>query len=224
MATVYTIQTNQSGIHPKLHHVIQKHQQRPYQKEIHGREEVTMTKLQAILDQRTKNLILDSGCGTGMSTEKLARLYPQHTVLGVDKSLLRLGRSKGKQIDTHIHHLCENAFLIRANLYDFWRLCSRNKMRFDYHFIYYPNPWPKSKQLMRRFHAHPVFPYLLHLSSSMYIRSNWLLYLEEMQYALSFYGLPSSVRDISPTTKPQTLFEQKYFNVGESVYELKTIA
>ena len=35
-------------------------------------------------------VILDSGCGTGASTRKLANMHPQHLVIGVDRSAVRL--------------------------------------------------------------------------------------------------------------------------------------
>ena len=48
--------------------------------------------LLAELATRPRPLILDSFCGTGHSTATLARHYPGHLVVGIDKSRHRLGR------------------------------------------------------------------------------------------------------------------------------------
>jgi hypothetical protein len=40
------------------------------------------------------SIVLDSGCGTGRSSLVLGRLYPQHTVVGVDRSVARLSKQK----------------------------------------------------------------------------------------------------------------------------------
>ena len=37
----------------------------------------------------SKNIILDSGCGTGRSTLILGEKYPNHTVIGIDRSFVR---------------------------------------------------------------------------------------------------------------------------------------
>ena len=41
-----------------------------------------------------KFVILDSGCGAGMSTVCLAKLYPDMPVIGIDRSIARLSRNK----------------------------------------------------------------------------------------------------------------------------------
>jgi tRNA G46 methylase TrmB len=41
-----------------------------------------------------KFVILDSGCGAGMSTVCLAKLYPDIPIIGIDRSIARLSRNK----------------------------------------------------------------------------------------------------------------------------------
>lgn len=47
----------------------------------------------------THSIILDSGCGTGRSSLLLGRRYPNHTVVGVDRSLARLSKTTTKTND-----------------------------------------------------------------------------------------------------------------------------
>ena len=73
--------------------------------------------------------------------------------------------------------LPRNLILMRADLNDFYRLAADAGWRLARHFILYPNPWPKSVHLKRRWHGAPVFPYMLRLGGVMELRSNWKLYL-----------------------------------------------
>ena len=109
-------------------------------------------------------LILDSGCGVGQSTAKLALRFVDSYVLGIDKSAARLGRSP---------ELPEDACLVRAELVDGWRLLASRGERLARHDLLYPNPWPKIGHLARRWHGHAVFPELLALGGVLECRSNW---------------------------------------------------
>lgn len=48
-------------------------------------------------DAAVKRVIIDSGCGAGLSTFYLASLYPDMPIIGIDRSIARL--SKNKRID-----------------------------------------------------------------------------------------------------------------------------
>ena len=48
-----------------------------------------------------KYVILDSGCGAGMSTVCLASLYPNIPVIGIDRSIARLSRNKKLEIKSN---------------------------------------------------------------------------------------------------------------------------
>jgi hypothetical protein len=84
-------------------------------------------------------IILDSGCGTGRSTKLLASsIHPRHLVIGVDRSLTRLTKTKdnrqayddnnndatsASERAAYCHQVSENAYLVRAELVDFYRCC-----------------------------------------------------------------------------------------------------
>ena len=105
-------------------------------------------------------IILDSGCGLGMSTCILSQTFPDLPVIGIDRSEIRL--SKGNALGRASKRA--NTLLVRADLVDFWFLATfQSSWIVQEHYILYPNPYPKSQHLKRRWHGHPVFPMLLAL-------------------------------------------------------------
>ena len=131
-------------------------------------------------------VILDSGCGTGESTIHIARRFPGIPVIGIDKSCARLNKA-GNPSQTAGEDVPANAFWIRAELLDFWRLAleyvKAGKWTIPYHAVYYPNPWPKQSEATRRFHMHPIFPTLLALGKTIELRTNWEIYAREFAEA-----------------------------------------
>jgi tRNA G46 methylase TrmB len=131
-------------------------------------------------------VILDSGCGTGESTIHIAQRFPGIPVIGIDKSYARLNKA-GNPSQTAGEDVPANAFWIRAELLDFWRLALEHvksgKWTIPYHAVYYPNPWPKQSEATRRFHMHPIFPTLLALGETIELRTNWEIYAREFAEA-----------------------------------------
>lgn len=129
-------------------------------------------------------VILDSGCGTGESTQHLARRFSDYPVIGIDKSAIRLDKARngGAQQEAP-----KNIFYVRAELIDFWRLAldkvTSKQWVIPYHALYYPNPWPKQSEAGRRFHLHPIFPTLLQLAQETELRTNWEIYAREFELA-----------------------------------------
>ena len=162
-------------------------------------------------------VILDSGCGTGESTIHIARRYPNIPVIGIDKSGMRLTKA-GNPTQTAGEDVPPNAFWIRAELLDFWRLAldrvKSGAWTIPYHAVYYPNPWPKQSEATRRFHMHPIFPTLLALGNTIELRTNWEIYAREFAEAArivieertsiaskELYGSPSSLRSVEDDRK-----------------------
>jgi len=175
-----------------------------------------------------KYVILDSGCGAGMSTVCLALLYPDLPVIGIDRSIARLSKNKKIEIKNQISisdnfdlysksrealpdsnensaydgvedtfdsspndnetdsinesdqseititQLKPNAILLRAELSDLFTLISsKSDWIVHSHYLLYPNPYPKSKHLQRRWHGHPIFPVILALGGK--LTNLWML-------------------------------------------------
>ena len=154
-------------------------------------------------------LIIDSCCGVGESTARLAESFPDHVVLGVDQSADRLARAPA---------LPANARLLRADMADIWRLLLDGGYRPARQYMLYPNPWPKIGHLARRWPAHPVFPTVLALGGVIECRSNWRIYVEECVLAAKLIaGIDTAVEAFSPAT-PLTPFERKYAASGHALY------
>lgn len=192
---------------------MQRHQQTPWQKPIphHTRQAAEQT-LAWLADQGRHQIILDSFCGTGLSTATLAQQYPEAAVIGVDKSTDRLNK----------HVPGEGCYrLVRAECEPFWRCLIAAKIRLTRHYLLYPNPWPKARQLKRRIHGHPGFPLLKSLGGIIETRSNWDIYIREFAQACTLIGIDGHIDIIEPT-KPLTLFERKYHERGQKLWRFRS--
>jgi len=191
----------------------------------------------------TEPLILDSGCGTGRSSLQLGCLFPNSTVVGIDRSIVRLDKNRNYQAqesNSLVQQATENVWLVRAKLVDFWHslILQEQYHRVQEHYILYPNPYPKKSRIPSRWYAHPSFPLILKLGGSkIVLRSNWEQYLWEFAQAVEIadtllsgdtinYARPyvASAKEgpvLRPSTAPAwTNFEAKYQEAGEPTYEL----
>ncbi|HAY27541.1 MAG TPA: SAM-dependent methyltransferase, partial [Candidatus Accumulibacter sp.] len=115
----------------------------------------------------------------------------------------------------------ENLDLVRADLVDYWRLLHDAGGRLDRHYLLYPNPWPKSCHLGRRWHGHPVFPTLLALGGVLECRSNWPLYIAELCFAIeTLRGHTVACERYLPAAA-LTPFERKYFASGHALWRCR---
>ena len=88
------VTSSQSGIHPRLEETVRKHLTSPWEQPLHTPSvEAYHQILAAGVFAGGQPIILDSGCGTGKSSQELAKLFPGHLVLGIDRSHVRLSRS-----------------------------------------------------------------------------------------------------------------------------------
>jgi tRNA G46 methylase TrmB len=164
------------------------------------------------LAQNSAPLVLDSFCGTGMSTATLAERYPDSLVIGIDKSASRLGRHQASNYDNYL--------LVQADCGDFWRLLHTAGYHAAQHFLLYPNPWPKRGQLQRRVHGSADFVSLLALGGHVELRSNWQVYVEEFGSALHLAGKIAQI-DSPGITTPVSLFERKYADSGHRLWRCR---
>lgn len=176
-------------------------------------------------------LVLDSGCGTGESTLHLAKKFPNVPVIGIDKSAVRLSKAGNeRQLEVSAGASCDipaNAFWVRAELLDFWRLAlekvESGEWKILHHALYYPNPWPKESEATRRFHMHPIFPTLLRLSPVTELRTNWEIYAREFAEAAHVLGDALSLKfnvelGAFDPENPETAFERKYKEARQQLW------
>ena len=205
------VSSSQPWLHPKLAGTVERHLRQPFRKPVadHNR-----TAFQALLPalEAGRPLVLDSFCGTGLSTAQLASRHPEHLVIGVDKSAHRL--------EKHVPGKNDNYQLLRADCEDIWRLLREAGAELDYHYLLYPNPWPKPGHLGRRIHGHGAFPEILRLGGQVELRSNWQIYVEEFGQAIQLAGHPGVVSRLE-VSEPLTLFERKYQASGQALWRFQ---
>jgi tRNA (guanine-N7-)-methyltransferase len=201
-----------------LHETVLRHLAAPYlrQPSAAGR-----TAFAAVADRLAKTpFVLDAGCGTGASTLALARQFRDQWVLGVDQSAVRLATGMRALAAAAVPR---NVILLRCELVDFWQLAAAAGLRCARQYLLYPNPWPKSAQLQRRWHAHPVLPAALALGGDIELRTNWRVYAEEFVEALRLVGIESTLEAFVPE-QPLTPFERKYAASGHVLWRCRTVA
>ena len=238
------VQSNQEGPFKDLEKLVRKYACTPYLRPIADHTRLAFADAeQFIADFYSKGqaqsaphpVILDSGCGTGESTFHLAQQFPDYPVIGIDKSAVRLNKAN-KNGDLP-QPMPQNAFYVRAELIDFWRLAlekaTTGQWTIPYHALYYPNPWPKQSEAGRRFHLHPIFPTLMQISQTTELRTNWNIYAQEFALAVRILQ-KTPVRDCFPSSRvamtinceafepeqPITAFERKYKNARQQLWRV----
>lgn len=208
-------------VHPHLFAVLDRYASTAYRRPVDPVFEARFHALRAVLLGTGLPLILDAGCGTGLSTAALAKAHPDHVVLGVDRSLHRLNKAFFFNEDQPVFQPGKPC-LIRASLVDLYAFLARYPLPIAKHYMLYPNPYPKPKQLKRRWHGHAIFPQMLSIAPYHVFRSNWWVYLEECRQAALFCrkAMCCASFDRVREAEPLTLFERKYRAMGMPCWQL----
>lgn len=210
--------TNQEGLHDKLIEIVTRHLTHNNQKPIQAHTQKAFDEMNVLVESFNGDIILDACCGVGQSTRLLAKQNPNALVIGVDKSINRLERNIDEHLGVDLTGV-ENYRLIRADLNDFYRLVNNAKWPVKRHFILYPNPWPKSKHIQRRWHGSAVFPQIIKIGERIELRSNWHLYLEEFLAASEIAGRKGQITEIT-VEQPLTPFEAKFTISRQTCWQL----
>lgn len=212
------VTSDQSAIHLQLSTLVDRHAHSVFQKPISSYNQVAFDQAIAAWQAHgAQALILDTGCGVGLSTLHLAASHPDHFVIGIDQSADRSARNTKWDAT-----MPDNLIRIRADMVDFWRLLLQHKIYPAKQYLLYPNPWPKAAHLSRRWHGHPVFPTIVALGGEIECRSNWRIYVEEFAAALTQLSGPVTRCEIYIPVNIITPFEQKYLASGHALWRCKT--
>ncbi|NDP59338.1 MAG: SAM-dependent methyltransferase [Oxalobacteraceae bacterium] len=208
------VTSSQTEAHAHLPHLIARHLASPYLKPVMPYNRAAFD----LFAQQWRSageppLILDAGCGVGLSTYHLAAQSPDSFVVGVDQSADRIDRKTQWPGPPP-----PNALLLRAELADFWRLLGDAGIPLSRHYLLYPNPWPKIGHLGRRWHGHPAFPAAVALGGVIECRSNWPVYVEEFALALRQLGVTDVIVEPFAPVTPITPFEIKYLASGHPLW------
>jgi tRNA (guanine-N7-)-methyltransferase len=227
------IASTQVDIHPQLAKLVARHAVTQFLKPITAYSTAAFEEsINAWRAAGERPLILDAGCGIGLSTMHLATQFPGHFVVGVDQSADRLARNVA-----WTGTLPSNLIKVRADLIDYWRLMLNANIHPDRHYVLYPNPWPKKPHIGRRWHGHPIFPTIVALGGHFECRSNWRIYIDECTAALQqMTGIGVDTEAYLPSRKhpyqntkdavasssfPMTPFESKYLASGHSLWRCR---
>ena len=218
-AVSHSVSSCQTSKHKNLSSIVRRHLATEYKQPFHNFNVQIFKQIELIKNIYHAPVILDSGCGTGESTRLIAREFPSSLVIGIDKSLHRLRRSGIDENNGFIH--TDNYILARTNIVDFWRLAADASWQLQKHFIFFPNPWPKPAHLRRRWHAHPVFPFLLSLGGYLELRTNWKIYAQEFSAAISVVTDQTVISESYIPVSTISPFEKKYLTSKHVLYRCK---
>jgi len=203
------LQTDQVAPHADLTDIVRRHQQNPWRKPCPAHTREAFEQFLQTYRRDPRPIVLDSFCGTGMSTAILAAQFPEAWVVGIDQSAHRLAKHQPTEQ--------RNYHLLRAEAEPFWCCLAEAGIRLHSHWLLYPNPWPKASQFKKRLHGHGAFPMLAQLGGALEMRTNWHLFAEEFALAAELIGLKGGVDVVSPAA-PMTLFERKYQERGQTLW------
>ena len=209
------VTSNQIGLHPRLAELVDRHARCEFLRPLAPSGLEPFELAIAAWQSHGGSLIIDAGCGVGLSTRKLAQQFSDAFVIGVDQSAHRLQRhTRWEGIEP------SNFITVRADLVDFWQRMAHAHIRPVRHYLLYPNPWPKKAQLQRRWHGNPIFPTLVRLGGHLECRSNWKTYVDEMALALTQLTGLEVLTEQWPVDPAAALtpFEQKYAASGHTLW------
>ncbi len=107
MITHYqSFRTTQITLHKDLVTLVMKHKDTAFQRPIPSHQIDAFREISTFAKELNRPVIIDSGCGTGLSSHKLAKLFPDHAIVGIDKSKARLERA--------LHPMPHNLLLVRG--------------------------------------------------------------------------------------------------------------
>ena len=227
---IRSIDSPQEGVHENLTKVVAKHLESEWRKPYAKHSLLSYAEIKEACDADGRPIIFDTGCGVGISTLNIALQNPDCLVLGVDKSEDRLSKFIKHKEHLEFKHNVEidNALIFRADLQDLFRQMVEDKWLFEKIYFLYPNPWPKSEHLQRRWHGHPVFKSICELyhksKNGFEFRSNWKIYAEEFAKALEIADIEpvvlSKITDSITSENAITPFEFKYFSSNQDLYRV----
>jgi tRNA (guanine-N7-)-methyltransferase len=202
----------QKTAHPRLQDIVARHFAHPDLSPIADFSKSLWPHVFAFIKAH-QGVVLDLGCGTGMSTLLLAGRYPNYAVIGVDRSEVRLWKTAPSKLP-------ENALLMRIDQYDLLRLLHREGLVAEKCYLLYPNPSPKAAHIKRRWHAHPIWPTLLQCCKALELRCNWEIYAQEFAQALAQSGWQAQHSTLDAVAVDLSLFEKKYRESGHGLWRV----
>lgn len=169
---------------------------------------------------------IEIGCGNGLFAMNYAEQYPDRTVIAIEKTSTRFRHFRNR-LKMSLKPL-PNLFPIHADGVS-WVTHRVPEESVDQYFIFYPNPYPKKKQANLRWTNMPFLGRLLSTlktGGKITFRTNIESYAVETRTNLEkIWGLEIThfhrrTDRTHPLYRPVTQFELKYFERGETCFEV----
>ena len=172
-----------------------------------------------------KPLSVEIGCGDGTHSLRYCQQNPHVNLIAIEKSPVRF-RSFQKKID-QLSPKLSNLYPIQTNAIS-WIFHFIPAESIQTLFILYPNPYPKSSQRNKRWHAMPFMGELirrLQFKGQIVLTTNEFFYLQEAQeYLQEVWNMQFLKKECFSSLKgrrvPRTAFEKKYLQQGCTCYSL----
>lgn len=173
----------------------------------------------------SENLDLEIGCGVGMHPLAYCLKNPNRNLIAIEhtKNKFQSFWKKYEQLES-----LDNLIPIHANAIS-WVTQNLKPESLENVFILYPNPYPKKRQANQRWHQMAFMKKLLdcmRFGSSLTLATNMRFYAEEARsYFCDIWGMQEILfetiqRDSHSCFVPRTHFEKKYFERGETLYNM----
>lgn len=166
-----------------------------------------------------QKLILEAGSGSGHWIEKEALKNPNKIYIAVEKT-----KERSEKLINKSKHI-PNLHTIRADV-----LLYAEKMiplsSLDEIYFFHPNPWPKKQQSNKRYFVASSYKILhdrLKEKGEVYCVSNTPDYIKEAKDFLEQFWRYKIIQmsPLDPQSEGRTLFEKKYLERGEEIWELR---
>lgn len=167
-------------------------------------------------------LDLEIGCGVGMHPLHYADLNPERTLIAIEHTRTRFGTFAR----AYAERPRKNLIPVHANAIG-WVTHALPLESIDRCFLLYPNPYPKSQDLNKRWHAMPFMQQILAVlkpGGTLRMATNESFYIQEArQYFREYWKLEElsyqELRSGGGHT-PRTHFEKKYLERGQVCFDL----
>ena len=168
-------------------------------------------------------MAFEIGAGNGMFSRQFVRGEPDWFLLSLERTANKSGRHFEILRTLKSHY--PNLYFLRADAISFVAQQVPDT-KFDKIFLLYPNPYPKKKQSNLRWHNMSFFSELLRTlkpGGQIEMRTNLDWYSKEFEKALNerFAQLRLITKNVLGNEhSPQTAFEKKYLEQGQSCFQL----
>ncbi len=180
------------------------------------------------LFERSENIWMDIGAGSGSFFAELARLHPDRFLIAIERSKLRGQRlaQKARKVGY------PNWIGLRGNCIPAL-IHGVPTEKLERIYVMYPCPWPKNSQRKNRWYLHPIMPHLVRAlkpGGLLIWTSDQQFYIDEAKWVCeSFYHLrtlihgpiqPNRYNHMNQFPGGRTKFERDFLGRGLPCYEL----